>query len=162
MHSRKEYSFCHGRCATAAFRPREVDGGDQVPSPSSHAGRAPQGPTVGGGDSWGSSLPPAVTACAGSYPNAAAHEQPSGAIRGKEGLRQATRGRRKPVISRHALARHVFVEFLVGNLVELHVAGVRRSRVPSGQGWKVVFATLASCLPGRRIPTRSIFLYRSI
>ena len=48
-------------------------------------------------------------------------------------------GRRKLVISLLELARCVFVEYLVGNLVELHVPGVRdspssRSREACGQG----------------------------
>ena len=48
-------------------------------------------------------------------------------------------GRRKLVISLLELARCVFVEYLVGNLVELHVPGVRdspssRSREAGGQG----------------------------
>ena len=58
--------------------------------------------------------------------NAAALEQPSGAIRRKDGLRQSTRGRRKLIVSLLVLARHVFVDHLVGKLVELHVPGVRR------------------------------------
>ena len=72
---------------------------------------------VGGCNSWGSPLPPAATACAGSYPNAAAHEQPSRIIRWKEGLRQATRRSRKFVVYIE-LERHwyVFIEFLFGNL----------------------------------------------
>ena len=47
--------------------------------------------------------------------NAAALEQTSGAIRRKDGLRQATRGRRKLIVSLRVLARHVFVDHLVGN-----------------------------------------------
>ena len=63
---------------------------------------------------------------AGNYPNAAAFEQPSSSICRKDGLRQATLGRRKLAVSLFKLTRHVFVDYLVGNLVELHVPGVRR------------------------------------
>ena len=47
-------------------------------------------------------------------------EQTSCAFCRKDGLRQATWGRRKLVVSLLELARHLFVDYLVGNLVELH------------------------------------------
>ena len=96
--------------------------------------QALQGPTVRGCNSWGSPLQPA-TICAGSHQNAAAHEQPSGAIRWKESLSltlsQSTWGRRELVVSLLKHVRHddVFVEFLVGNLVELHVPTICRITV---------------------------------
>ena len=93
--------------------------------------QAPQGSTVGCGDSSGSPLPPAAAACTGCLLNPAAHrdEQPS-SIRRKEGLLQATRGRRK--VSQETCCilawtcRHVFFEFLIGNIVERHAPGVHR------------------------------------
>ena len=83
---------------------------------------------------------------AGRYQNAAALEQPSGTIRLKDGLRQATQGRGKFVVSLLS-SRHVFVEYLVENLVELHVPGVRRLVIECQTA--KAYTSLASCLPGR-------------
>ena len=47
------------------------------------------------------------------------------APRRKNGLRQATLGRRKLVVSLLELTRHVFVDYLVGYVGEHHVPGVR-------------------------------------
>ena len=65
-----------------------------------------------------------VAACLPPQRRPQALEQPSGAIRLKDSLRQATLGTRKLVVSLLELARHVLVDYLVRNLVELFLASV--------------------------------------
>ena len=65
----------------------------------------------------------------------------------KEGLLQATLGRKKLDVSRLELSRHVFVEFLVGNVVELHIPSL------VSEGWYQLTSVLSfGVLKRIRIP----------
>ena len=98
----------------------------RISAPPPQLQQAPQDPTVGSGDSWGSPLPPAAASQA-----ATQMLQPSSS--------PAALSVGKMVCARRREAG--------GNLSNPFCAPSSRSRVPDGKGWIVVYTSLASCLP---------------
>ena len=126
------------------------------PAPPPRPQQAPHCLTVGSGDRLGSPLPPAAAAQAGgSYPNAAALEQPSAGPAAPSvekmvcaRLREAGLGEESCRIPPWARATYIlWLSCWQSCWAPCSWRPSSRSRVPGGQGWKVIYTSLASCLP---------------
>ena len=106
---------------------------------------APQGPTVGGGDSRGSPLPPTAAAPKCCSPRVIQRRQPS-ERRSAPGDARQEETYRIPLCARAPCIR--WPSRWQTCWAPCSWRPSSRSRVPGGQGRKVVYTSLASCLPG--------------